>query len=27
VRTLAGRLVIDEFHRGEIQRAVVHAVG
>ncbi len=27
VRTLAGRLVTDEFHRGEIQRAVVHAVG
>jgi [protein-PII] uridylyltransferase len=27
VRTLAGRLVDDEFHRGEIERAVVHAVG
>jgi [protein-PII] uridylyltransferase len=27
VRTLAGQLVTDEFHRGEIQRAVVHAVG
>ena len=27
VRTLAGRLVTDEFHRGEIQRAVIHAVG
>jgi [protein-PII] uridylyltransferase len=27
VRTLAGRLVTDDFHRGEIERAVVHAVG
>ena len=27
VRTLAGRVVTDEFHRGEIERAVVHAVG
>ena len=27
VRTLAGRLVTDAFHRGEIERAVVHAVG
>jgi [protein-PII] uridylyltransferase len=26
VRTLAGRLVTDEFHRGEIERAVVHAI-
>jgi [protein-PII] uridylyltransferase len=26
VRTLAGRLVTDEYHRGEIERAVVHAV-
>ena len=27
VRTLAGRVVTDEFHRAEIERAVVHAVG
>jgi [protein-PII] uridylyltransferase len=27
VRTLAGRLVTDEFHRSEIERAVVHAIG
>jgi [protein-PII] uridylyltransferase len=27
VRTLAGRLVTDAFHRGEIERAVIHAVG
>jgi [protein-PII] uridylyltransferase len=27
VRTLAGQLVTDAFHRGEIERAVIHAVG
>jgi [protein-PII] uridylyltransferase len=26
VRTAAGRLVTDEFHRSEIERAIVHAV-
>jgi [protein-PII] uridylyltransferase len=27
VRTLAGQLVTDAFHRGEIERAVIHAIG